>query len=111
MPHAPKQQDDAQNFDFTADQSTFAEKIYGEKDRRTFHFDRTKGLVVRAESVLDFGSNGNATGTLELKSIEDLEPAKLAAFRDEMSRAIEATEAYRKVYRSSPKCGGEAECS
>ena len=42
-------------------------------------------------------------GTLELKSIEELEPAKLATFRDEMDRYFETIEAYRKIYRRTPK--------
>ena len=53
------------------------EKIYEGKDRRTFHFDRSKGGRRRAEIERAFGShmNSKGTGTLELKSIEELEPA------------------------------------
>jgi thiol-disulfide isomerase/thioredoxin len=110
-PIACKEKDDGATVDFVADQSTFMEKIYEGKDRRTFHFDRGKGLVVRAEIEREFGShmNSKGTGTLELKSIEELEPGKLATFRDDMNRAFETIEAYRKLYRHSPKSGGEAE--
>ena len=44
-----KDRNDAATFDFDADRSSFIERIYEGKDRRTFHFDRKKGLVVRAE--------------------------------------------------------------
>jgi thiol-disulfide isomerase/thioredoxin len=111
QPVARKDKDDGPTFDFDADQGTYQEKIYEGKDRRAFHFDRAKGVVVRAEIERAFGShiNSKGTGTLELKSIDELEPAKLATFRDDMNRAFETIEAYRKVYRSTPKAGGQAE--
>ena len=107
-PVAAKGNTSSPTVDFVADQSTYTEKIYEGKDRRTFHFDRTKGLVVRAEIERAFGSHidGKGTGTLELKSVEEMEPGKLATFREEMDRAFETIEAYRKMYRSSPKAGG-----
>ena len=110
-PVARKASDEGATVDFVADQSSYMEKIYEGKDHRTFHFDRGKGLIVRAEIAREFGShlNSKGTGTLELKSIEELEPAKMAMFRDEMNRAFETIEAYRKLYRHSPKSGGEAE--
>jgi thiol-disulfide isomerase/thioredoxin len=110
-PIARKERDDGATVDFVADQSTFMEKIYEGKDRRTFHFNPGKGLVVHAEIEREFGShmNSKGTGTLELKSIEELEPGKLATFRDQMNQAFETIEAYRKLYRHSPKSGGEAE--
>ncbi len=110
-PIARKASDERATVEFVANQSTFMEKIYEGKDRRTFHFDQGKGLVVRAEIEREFGShmNSKGTGTLELKSIEELEPAKLATFRDQMNQAFETIEAYRKLYRRSPTSGGEAE--
>jgi thiol-disulfide isomerase/thioredoxin len=98
-------------FDFVANQSTFREKIYEGKDRRIFHFERAKGLVIHGEIEGKFGSHLNNTnrGTLELKSIEELEPEKLATFRDDMNRALEAHAAYRDIYRSVPTSGGLAE--
>ena len=102
---------DGPTIDFVADQSAYQEKIYEGKDRRTFHFDRSKGLVVRAEIEQQFGShlNSKGAGTLELKSIEEMEPGKLATFRDDMNRAFLAHQAYRKIYRSVPTSGDEAE--
>jgi peroxiredoxin len=87
------------------------EKIYEGKDKRTFHFDRAKGLVIRAEIAREFGShlNSKGTGTLELKAIDELGPAKLATFRDEMNQCFESIEAYRKLYRSVPRSGPAAE--
>ncbi len=96
---------------FIADQRTFREKIYEGRDRRTFHFDRAKGLVVRAEIETAFGShlNNASKGTLELESIEELEPRKLATFRDDMNRALETIADYRKIYRSVPTSGALAD--
>ena len=87
------------------------EKIYEGKDKRTFHFDRGKGLVTRAEAVREFGShiNSKGTGTLELKAIEELVPEKLATFRDEMNLCFDAIEAYRQSYHSVSKSGAGAE--
>jgi thiol-disulfide isomerase/thioredoxin len=102
---------DGATVEFIADQSAYQEKIYEGKDRRTFHFDRGKGMVVRAEIERQFGShiNSKGAGTLELKSIEELEPGKLATFRNDMNGAFETIEAYRKIYRDTPRSGGEAE--
>ena len=110
-PVASKDKANGLTVDFIADQSTYIEKIYEGKDRRTFHFDRTKGLVVRAEIERAFGSHidGKFTGKLELKSIEEMEPGKLASFRDQMDRVFETIDVYRKMYRGVPKAGEEAE--
>ena len=96
---------------FDADQSSYMEKIYEGKDTRTFHFDRGKGLVTRAEVVREFGShlNSRGTGTLELKAIEEIGPQKLAIFRDELNLCFDSIEAYRKLYRSVPTAGAAAE--
>ncbi len=103
--------DDGLAFDFEADQITYMEKIYEGKDNRTFHFDRGKGLVTRAEIERAFGSHlqGKGTATLELKAIDEIEPTKLATFREQMNHAFETIEGYRQLYRGSPKSGGEAE--
>jgi hypothetical protein len=75
-------------FDFQADQNTFSERIYEGTDRCTFHFDPKKGLVVRGEVEWTSGQlRGKGTGTLELKSVEELGPARLASLRDEMDRS------------------------
>ena len=62
-----------------------------------------KGLVVRGEIEGAFGSHLNSTnkGTIELKAIEILESGKLATFRDDMNRALDASDAYRTIYRSA----------
>ena len=106
-----KANDDQLTFEFKADQSSFMEKIYEGKDKRTFRFDRRKGLVTRAEIAREFGSHMNTkgTGTLELKAIDEMDPAKLATFRDEMNLCFETIEAYRKLYRSVPSSGAAAE--
>jgi thiol-disulfide isomerase/thioredoxin len=98
-------------FEFVADQSSYMEKIYEGKDKRTFRFDRTKGLVTGATIERAFGShiNSKGAGTLELKAIDTMDSAKLARFRDEMNLAFETIEAYRRAYRGSPKAGRAAE--
>jgi len=110
-PRARKDKEDGATFDFEGEQSSFMEKIYEGKDRRTFHFDRKKGLVVRAEIARAFGAHlqGKGTGTLELKSVEEMEPAKLAAFREEMDRYFDAHRAYHELYRRAETSGGEAD--
>lgn len=97
-------------FDFVANQVSFMERIYEGKDRRTFHFDRKRGLVVRAEIERAYGAHmqGKGTGTLELTSIEELEPTKLAAFREEMDRYFDAQQAYRALFRKAETSGNEA---
>ena len=111
QPIARKDSDDGLTFEFDADQSSYKEKIYEGKDKRTFHFDRRKGLVTRAVSERAFGSHiqGKGTGALELKAIDEMDPRKLATFRDEMNLAFETIEAYRQLYRSSPKADSAAE--
>jgi thiol-disulfide isomerase/thioredoxin len=110
-PIAKKANDDGITFEFEADQSSYMEKIYEGKDKRTFHFDRKKGLVTRAEVVREFGShlNSKGTGTLELKAIDELGPAKLATFRDQMNLCFESIEAYRQLYHNISKSGAAAE--
>lgn len=97
-------------FDFQADQNTFAERIYEGTDRRTFHFDRKKGLVVRAEVEWTSGQlRGKGSGTLELKSVEEVAPAKLVTLRDEMDRYFDAQAAYDQLSREAVTSGGGAE--
>jgi thiol-disulfide isomerase/thioredoxin len=109
LARAEKEKTDA--FDFVGDQSSFMEKIYEGKDRRTFHFDRKKGLVTHAEieRAFDAHMNGKGTGTLELSSVEELGLAKLAAFREQMDRYFDAQQAYHELYRAAEKSGGGAE--
>ena len=45
---------------------------------------------------------------LELTSVEVLEPAKLAAFRDQMDSYFDAHEEYLVLYRKARTAGGEA---
>ncbi len=101
----------AATFDFDGEQSSFMEKIYEGKDRRTFHFDRKKGLLVRAEIARAFGAHmqGRGTGTLELRSDEEMEPTMLAPFREQMDRYFDALRAYHEIYRRAETSGGEAE--
>jgi thiol-disulfide isomerase/thioredoxin len=98
-------------FDFEADQVSYMEKIYEGSDRRIFHFDGNKGRITGAEITRSFGShiNGKGTGTLELKSVETLEPAKLATFAAEMDRYFAYQRAYLALYRKAETSGAEAE--
>ena len=56
-PVAQKDKKDTGTFDFLADQSTFKQKIYEGSDRRTFHFDRKKGVVTRGKIEGAFGAH------------------------------------------------------
>ena len=60
---------------------------------------------------LAFGSHmqGKGQGTLELKSVEDEEPAKLAAFAAEMDRVFSAQKSYHELYRKAETAGAGAE--
>jgi thiol-disulfide isomerase/thioredoxin len=97
-------------FDFEADRRSFVERFYEGKDHRTFHFDRKRGLVARAEIARGYGSHmkSEGKGTLELKSVEELGPAKLSAFREEMDRYFDAHRAYLALYRKAEISGNEA---
>ena len=110
-PRSDKEKNDGDTFDFVADQRTFMERFYEGKDSRTFHFDRSKGLVVRAEIARAFGSHlqGQGKGTLELKSVEQRDPAELAAFGAEFDRYFTAQQAYHALYRKAETSGGQAE--
>ena len=111
QPIAPDASANGERFEFIADQSSYMEKIYEGKDKRTFHFDRRKHLVTRAEVSREFGShmNSKGTGKLELKAIDKMDDAKLAKFRDEMNLCFETIERYREMYRDVPKSGARAE--
>jgi thiol-disulfide isomerase/thioredoxin len=111
QPVTQKDKDPADRFDFTADVSSFREKIYEGSDRRTYHFDRTKGLISRGELEQAFGAHvqEKGTGTLELKSIEQVKPADLTVFVEQMDRYFEAHEAYLVLLRKARTSGGAAE--
>jgi thiol-disulfide isomerase/thioredoxin len=101
---------DGATFDFEADRRSFIERFYEGKDHRVFHFDRKRGIVARAEIARGYGSHmkSEGKGTLELKSVEELEPAKLAAFRDEMDRYFDASQAYLAIESKVQKSGDDA---
>jgi thiol-disulfide isomerase/thioredoxin len=97
-------------FDFDGVRSTFMERFYEGTDHRTFHFDRSRGLVVRAEIARAYGSHlqGKGGGTLTLLSVEKLEPAKRAAFAAEMDRYFTAHLAFDELYRRAGTAGAAA---
>ena len=98
-------------FDFTADQTTFMERIYEGKDRRTFQFDRERGLVVRAEIEIAYGAHmqGGGRGTLELTSVAELGPEKMAVLGSEMDRYFDAQQACRDLFKKARIAGDKAE--
>jgi thiol-disulfide isomerase/thioredoxin len=110
-PLASKDREAVATFDFDAARSTFMERFYEGTDHRTFHFDRSRGLVVRAEISRAYGSHlqGKGGGTLTLGSIEQQGPAKLAAFGAEMDRYFSAELAYHDLYRKAETAGARAE--
>ena len=109
-PCAGRAAGDVAAFDFEADRLSFVERFYEGKDHRTFHFDRKRGVVARSEIARGYGSHmkSEGRGTLELKSVEELEPAKLSAFREEMDRFFDAHQAYLALYRKAETSGEEA---
>jgi thiol-disulfide isomerase/thioredoxin len=102
---------DPATFDFAADRRSFVERIYEGKDHRSFHFDRNRGVVARAEIARSYGSHmqSEGKGTLELTSITEMAPADLAVFRDEMDRYFTAHKQYLAIYRKVEKSGDAAE--
>ncbi|MDR3620093.1 MAG: TlpA disulfide reductase family protein [Paludisphaera borealis] len=102
---------DGDRFNFEADQVSFMERIYEGKDHRVFQFDRKKGLVTHAEIARAFGShmNGQGQGSLELKAVSEMDPAKLPTFRAEMDHCFDANLAYQELTAKVVKSGGEAE--
>ena len=109
-PIARKDSGDGATFDFEADRRSFVERFYEGKDHRIFHFDRKRGIVVRAEVARGYGSHmqSEGKGTLELTSVAEMPPAKLAAFREEMDRYFDAHQAYLALYRKVEKSGDQA---
>jgi thiol-disulfide isomerase/thioredoxin len=110
-PLARKEKEDMATFDFDAARNTFMERFYEGTDHRAFHFDRGRGLVVRAEIARAYGSHmqGKGGGTLTLVSVEQQGPAKLAAFGAEMDRYFTAELAYHDLYRKAETAGARAE--
>ncbi len=103
--------DDTATFDFEADRRGYAERIYEGSDHRTFRFERKRGLVVRGEMANGYGAHrkSKGKGTIELKSVSDMEATKMAAFADEMDRYFRAHQAYLVLYRRAETNGNEAE--
>jgi thiol-disulfide isomerase/thioredoxin len=98
-------------FGFVADRRSYSERIYEGKDQRTFHFDRARGLVARAEIAGGYGSHmqSEVKGTLELTAAAEMPPASLAAFREQMDCFFDAHQAYLPLYRKAGRSAGEAE--
>ncbi len=101
---------DAETFGFSADRRSFVERIYQGNDHRTFHFDCKRGVVTRAEITRSYGSHRETTGTgtFELKSIAEMEPAKLETFREEMDRFFTSDQEYLALCRQASKSGDRA---
>ena len=73
------------------------EKVYlGAGKRTTYHFDRPRGLVVRAEveSPYAFGHKGKASGTIILKEVNPYGSDRVKVLRDEADRAFESEASY-----------------
>ena len=98
-------------FAFEADRFAARDKVYAGKNHRVFHFDRDRGLVVHSEISLFTSSrvSGDTTGTLELKSVDAMEPSELATFRREMDRCFDAMETHRALMREAARAGDGAE--
>jgi len=74
-----------------------AERVYlGSGKSTTYHFDRARGRVVRAEveSPFAYGQAGKASGTVILKAVERHGPDRVKVLRDEADRAFKAEASY-----------------
>ena len=103
--------DNAITFDFEVDRRGYAERIYEGKDHRTFHFDRKRSLVVRSDIARAYGAHmkSKARGTIELNSVSEMLPSKMATFAEEMDRYFRAHQAYLVLYPKAETDGNEAE--
>jgi peroxiredoxin len=74
-----------------------AERVYvGSGKSATYHFDCTRGLVVRVdlESPFAYGQPGKASGTVTLESVARLASDEVKALRDEAERGFKAEASY-----------------
>jgi thiol-disulfide isomerase/thioredoxin len=98
------------SFEFEADQRTARERMYDTKDCRTFHFDYRRNLVVRAEIALSLGAGMRSVpGTLELKSVEELDAETMAAFGADMDRYFVALRVHHELCSKARLAGSRAE--
>ncbi|MGO9466675.1 MAG: TlpA family protein disulfide reductase [Isosphaeraceae bacterium] len=97
-------------FDFQADRRSYVERIYEGTDHRMFHFDQKRGLIAGVDISQSYGSHMQSAGKgmLELKSVTEMAPALLAAFRDEMGRYFSAELECLALYRKAAKSGDQA---
>jgi thiol-disulfide isomerase/thioredoxin len=86
-------------FVFNGVSTSPTDKIYVSSRKTTFHFDRQRGFVVRAESEFaqGYGVNGKGTGTTELKSIDTHDTAWAKSFAASAERYINASDTYEAL--------------
>jgi peroxiredoxin len=81
-----------------------AERVYvGSGRNTTFHFDRARGLVVRAEveSPYAFGQAGKASGTIILSGVNRLGSDRVKLMRDEADRGFKAEASYMDLLQKA----------
>ncbi len=102
---------DPRSFDFETIWDSAAHRAQGGEERRSFRFDRERGLVVGAEVVQSVSARvrGKGPGTFKLGSVEWLEPAKRAVLRAEVDRCFAAAEAYLALCHRAETSAADAE--
>ncbi|MFI5456952.1 MAG: TlpA family protein disulfide reductase [Isosphaerales bacterium] len=81
-----------------------AERVYlGSGKSTTYHFDRARGMMMRAEveSPYAYGQAGKATGTIILKGVERLGSDRVKVLRDEADRGFKAEASYMDLFEKA----------
>jgi hypothetical protein len=81
------------------------DEIYRSSNRSKFFFDWKRGLIqrVESESTQGYGLGGKGTGTIELKEVEEKDPAWLKQFAEETARYFAANKAYADLNTRAEK--------
>jgi peroxiredoxin len=99
----------AGGFVFEAVSQSPMDKIYLSSSKAKYTFDAAQGFVTRVESenTQGYAFNGKGTGTAELVSVKQLEPAALQAFADAAERYFAAVRAYDDQVEAAGKAPPE----
>jgi len=86
-------------------------KVYGMTMDSTMHFDAKRGAIRRIEEQYsqDYGFKGKGSGSMELTSVENRDPAWLASFAPAADRYFAANKAYEKATEAASKDAARAD--
>jgi thiol-disulfide isomerase/thioredoxin len=99
----------SEKFVFEAIKDSPFNKIYLSSHKDKFTFDPAKGLVVKgeAETTQGYGFNGKGTGTMELVSVKNMDPAALHDFSLTADKYFQASAAYDELTDAASKATPE----